>query len=159
MAKYSPPKWVVVANFPKKGGVEVGLVKRSSLPRQKPGYGCKPGSYEVVTSFNDPEKGRTITAEMARLLLPENVDELTKRVCHAAQTTWQTIGGDVLDAACEGNESGSIPRAHVIEVVLDADYMLTYGRDDAAYFCQGILPQKQRDKIMRLAFPFGTYGY
>ncbi len=159
MAKYTPPKWVLVANFPKSGGVEVGLVARKSLPRQKPGYGRKPGSYEVITSWNDVEKARTITAEVARLLLPENLDELTKRVIECARRTWQTIGGDVLDAACGGNESGSIPRSHVIEVVLDADYMLTNGQDDAAYFTQGILPEKLQAKIFRLAFPFSTYGY
>lgn len=153
MAKSKSPKWAVIVRFP---GVAPApeLLLSSKVPKDRFSK-----DWRYIQGYDDEAKGRTITAEMARLLLPEFQDELTKRICACAQRTWQTIGGDVLDAATGGNESGSIPRAHVIEVVRDADYMLTNGRDDAAYFCEGVLPEKQRNKIMRLAFPFATYGY
>jgi len=51
------------------------------------------------------------------------LDEL-KEFRQAARNTWQTIGYDIIEA----NDGKDIPRAEVIEVTLDADYMVMYGR-------------------------------
>lgn len=41
----------------------------------------------------------------------------------AARRTWDEVGGDVLTAVQESGEGDSISRSHVIEIVLDANYM------------------------------------
>lgn len=83
--------------------------------------------------------------------------EMDKRVMQMANSTWDCIGGDVLEA----NEGKDMPRSHVIECVSDADYMYTNGCDHEAYayflFLNETHP-KHKEKVMKEAFPFKKYG-
>lgn len=60
-------------------------------------------------------------------LTPEQIKEFQK----AAQATWQTIAYDLLQSIAESEEKDInkvvMKKAEVIECVLDADYILTYG--------------------------------
>ena len=85
-------------------------------------------------------------------------EELDKRVMRMADITWGVIGGDVLECG----EQDYMKRSDVIEVVSDADYMFTYGRDPEAYayFLYLVMNnRKHLDKIMKKAFPYARYGY
>jgi hypothetical protein len=62
----------------------------------------------------------TTTAEKKYLGLTEEEFHRFRRACNS---TWQAIGGDILDAG----GGRDIPRSTVVEVVLDAGYLLTYG--------------------------------
>lgn len=102
-------------------------------------------------------------------------EEEFARFSRACKATWQTIGGDILDASTCG-PSGSIPRSHVIEVVLDCGYVLTYGeslgrapynRIAWAEFYEGRLAPwihehygtPRFNKLMKEVFPYARYGY
>lgn len=76
-----------------------------------------------------------------------------------AMTTWDVIGGDVLKAVEEHDGSATIPREEVIECVMDADYMLTHGRDKEAYEHFMKMDPNEQLGIMREAFPFEIYGW
>jgi hypothetical protein len=72
----------------------------------------------------------------------------------AARATWDYIGSDVLSATGK-----DMPRAHVIEVVLDAN------RLDQHLLCKELLarfyrlPYAARIKLVKPAFPYAKYGY
>jgi len=88
-------------------------------------------------------------------LTPEQI----KQFQAAAQRTWETIAYDLLDA----NGGKSIPRSHVIEVVLDADYMKTYGRitdPGVEAFRTNYEPGAYEAKIalLKQTFTFSRYG-
>lgn len=73
----------------------------------------------------------------------------------ALNNTWQAIGHDILEAT--GGEA--IPRADVVEVVLDANYLEMYGglsADEVKAF--RALSYNKQKAIARNAFPFGRYG-
>jgi hypothetical protein len=59
-------------------------------------------------------------------------EEQKKEFALAGRRTWEVIGFDVLQAVAEDQKKNvnyvSMKRAEVIEVVLDADHMLAYGR-------------------------------
>lgn len=72
------------------------------------------------------------------------------------------IGGDILRSMEECGEEPIMSRSHVIEVVCDADHMLTYGGDPEAYAYYIYLRdnhEKHLDKVMRNAFEFPRYGW
>lgn len=88
--------------------------------------------------------------------------ELDARLMEIAKTTWDIIGGDILQSMEECGESSDMPRSHVIEVVCDADHMLTYGGDPEAYAYYLYLRDnhsKHLDKVMKEAFPYKSYGW
>lgn len=83
------------------------------------------------------------------------------------QSTWDTIAPDLLNSIAE--EKGkhvykvNMPKSHVIEVVLDADYMEAYGawkpegRELLKRFRQ--LEYKDMIKVAKQTFTFARYGY
>lgn len=88
--------------------------------------------------------------------------EMDDRLIGIAKTTWDTIGGDVLQSMEEMGEKAEMPRSHVIEVVRDADYMLMHGGDPEAYAYYLYLRdnhERHLDKVMKEAFTFKTYGF
>lgn len=88
--------------------------------------------------------------------------EMDSRLIGIAKDTWDTIGGDILQSMEEMGEKASMPRSHVIEVVCDADYMFSHGRDPEAYAYYLYLRDKQPshlNKVMKEAFPYKTYGW
>ena len=87
--------------------------------------------------------------------VPQPDAAMIERIHRAMQTTWATIGGDVL-ALDEGNRS--IPRAEVIEVTLDAGYMEMYARDKEAIAALRKLPYAQQIKIAEGTFNCSRYG-
>jgi hypothetical protein len=91
-------------------------------------------------------------------------EKMDKRLMQAACRTWDVIGGDCLvNNMGEPDESMTLPRSHVIEIVGDADYMLMYGDDNEAYayfiYLRESNQSKHRDKIMKQAFPCKRYGW
>jgi len=87
-------------------------------------------------------------------------EEMKERIERMAESTWQSIGGDILSALEEAGEEAEMPRDHVIEVVCDADHMLTFGRDKEAYAVWKELPTYE-EKIAAVegAFPYHQYGW
>ena len=86
---------------------------------------------------------------------PKTAHTIVQRMCDALNETWDIIGGDILEA----NGKKEIPRETVIEVVLDADYFKTYGGDKEAINAFYFLNKFEREEVLRLAFPYKTYGY
>jgi predicted aconitase len=86
--------------------------------------------------------------------------ELDKRLKKAAYQTWMNIGEDILASVQQFDGRTEMKRTDVIEVVSDADHMLTHGNDDEAYAYFLYLNSDHRehlDKIMKEAFPFKYY--
>lgn len=101
------------------------------------------------------EKSKTFTGK------DKDMDE---RVKSMADQTWGIIGGDVLDSLkfSDSKHKETMKRSEVIEVVCDADYMFTHGDDPEAYAYYMYLRDnhpKHRNKIMKEAFPYKTYGF
>jgi hypothetical protein len=86
---------------------------------------------------------------------PKTAHEITNRICDALNLTWEIIGDDILTAS--GKKE--ISRETVIEVVLDADSFKTYGGDREAINAFYFLNKFEREEVLRLAFPYETYGY
>ena len=87
-------------------------------------------------------------------------DDMKQRIAYALMRTWQAIGADCLvNEDGQPDESITLPRDHVIELVVDADRLHEYGQDKEAATAYYDLPQDERDEIDRLAFPFETYGW
>jgi hypothetical protein len=89
--------------------------------------------------------------------------EMDDRAMYAVNRTWDTIGGDCLvNDMGEPDESVSIKRADMLELVMDANHMETYGGDHeaAAYViwmkCQRPAYYK---KFIKKAFPYEKYGW
>ena len=81
-------------------------------------------------------------------------DELSN-IQSALNRTWQTIGGDVIEA----NNGKSISRAEVIEVVLDANYLDLNGKLDKELLKKfQSLSYKKRCKIAKETFTYSKYG-
>lgn len=76
------------------------------------------------------------------------------------QDTWRYIGNDVMQALAEEGKY-SMPRSHVIEVVLDADH-LSYAANSAdkkqilALFNQ--MTYQDRIKFAKTVFTFASYS-
>lgn len=99
-------------------------------------------------------------------------------------STWQAIGGDILDAVGQEKAlrkksvvrdsrepsidySVTMPRSHVIEVVLDAGHLESHGGGGGGMGSTHsevvkrfrALTYDQKKYIARQAFPYSTYGY
>jgi hypothetical protein len=89
--------------------------------------------------------------------------EMDKRLIRIANMTWDYIGDDTLNCVRDNNPKRTcMKRSEVIEVVCDADYMLTNGRDKEAYAYYLYLRdnhEKHLAKVMKEAFPCKTYGF
>lgn len=85
---------------------------------------------------------------------------LRNRICYAMMKTWQSIGADCLvNERGEPDESVTLSREEVIELVTDADRLVTYGGDDEAAKAYYNLDDKDKDELSKLAFPFAQYGW
>lgn len=89
-------------------------------------------------------------------------EEFEERIIRAANRTWQVIGGDCLvNEDGEPDESVTMSRETVCEIVSDADYMLTHGglsKEDMRRFYNE-LTWEERRALMRKAFTYDTYGW
>ena len=93
-------------------------------------------------------------------LTPEQIKEFQK----AAQATWQTIAYDTLQCMAESKEKDinrvAMKKDEVIEVILDADYMLSYGgiKDPVVkdFYKNG--DYDQMVEILKESFRFARYG-
>jgi len=86
---------------------------------------------------------------------PTFTKEETEAIQGAASATWSYIGYDMLEA----NEGKALPRSHVIEVVLDANYMDAHLKDKELLARFYRLAYADRIKMVKPAFPFARYGY
>lgn len=84
---------------------------------------------------------------------------MEQRIIDMAQRTWQKIGGDYLQALAEAGEESRMPREDVIEVIMDAGQMGTYGEDKEAYLWFKDLSFKKQMEMMKKAFPLDYYGW
>jgi hypothetical protein len=91
--------------------------------------------------------------------------EMDDRLAVLANSTWDYIGSDMLQCVQESTGKSSMKRSEVIEVVCDADYMLTNGRGEkdqetyAYYIYLRDNNPKYLDKLMKKSFPYRTYGW
>lgn len=85
-----------------------------------------------------------------------------ERVVNAAKKTWDIIGDDCLvNEDGEVDHSVTMTREQVCEIVADASYMVTHGglsKEDMNRFYNGI-SYEERQKMMRKAFAYDTYGW
>lgn len=88
-------------------------------------------------------------------------EEMVERIHKMALRTWSAIGADALiNEDGEFDESVTLTRDEVIEIVGDADRMLYYGGDKEAY--EEYLKIDGWDakcEILEGAFKFEVYGY
>lgn len=88
-------------------------------------------------------------------------EDMKRRIERMASRTWDAIGDDCLvNEDGMPDESVTLPRDHVIEIVCDADYMSMYGHDEEAYKTWKALPSyEEKLAVIRGAFPCKTYGW
>jgi hypothetical protein len=95
--------------------------------------------------------------------------EQRKIAVRAISDTWNAIGADVLNAVAEeknlrNRESATMPTEDVIEVVLDADHVLTYGHIEdpevlRLFKTYGGDSYELKKELGREAFPYDTCGW
>lgn len=77
-------------------------------------------------------------------------------ILYAARKVWEDKGADVLEA----NGGADLPRAHVVEFVLDAGQMEEELSGNPALLAKfRALDYRARIAAVRPAFPFARYGY
>lgn len=84
-------------------------------------------------------------------------EEMAKRIQDMANATYQAIGSDLQQAREEMEEGGDMTREELVDVVCDADYMLTHGRDEEAYMFWLSLSFEQARQVVTDGFPFEYY--
>ena len=93
---------------------------------------------------------------------PDISTEMDKRAISALNHTWDAIAYDILvDDNGKYDESKSIRRNEVVELVQDANHMETYGGDfDAACYVIWLSRFKPTyyKRFIKQAFPFQWYG-
>ena len=87
--------------------------------------------------------------------MPTSMKDLQKRNTRAVDFTWQEIGDDILTLA----EVRSLPKADVIEAVLDCDYLERYGADKEAVAAFRKLPADEQLDMLHKALRRKHYGY
>lgn len=95
---------------------------------------------------------------------PNISEEMDQRACQAMNRTWDVIGFDLLvnEETGKTDYSKTLPRKHVIELVLDADHMSTYGDDfEAANYTIWVSRYKPTHykRLTKRAFPYARYGW
>lgn len=87
-------------------------------------------------------------------------EEQKKEFAMAGRRTWEAIGYDVLQAVAEDQKKNvnyvNLPRADVIEIVLDADHMKMYGRLKDPILLQFLEHGDYKEKIALLKSAFAT---
>jgi len=88
-------------------------------------------------------------------------ETMQQRIIAAALRTWNAIGADCLvNEDGQPDQSVTLSKEEVIELVVDAGRMLTYGGDmEAAEVFYIQLTSHERDQIMTAAFPHEHYGW
>lgn len=79
-------------------------------------------------------------------------EEMKKRIIQAMYKTWNYIGCDLI------SETGDLSQSEVIEVVLDADRVTTFGSDKEAAKVLYELSYNAMKTLAKEAFPFKRYG-
>ena len=74
--------------------------------------------------------------------------DMKTRVHQAMGNVWNTIGGELF---AEGSVN-KVSREEVIEVVLDSNYLETYGHDKEAVIELRKLPYEEQEKIAKMKF-------
>ena len=87
--------------------------------------------------------------------MPTPMKDLQQRINRAADFTWQEIGDDILSVA----EVHSLPKADVIEAVMDCDYLERYGDDKEAVAEFRKLSYEEQQEMLRKAFRCEHYGF
>jgi phosphodiesterase/alkaline phosphatase D-like protein len=111
-------------------------------------------SYRLV----DRLPNRAVSIAVRLNLTLDQLEELLQ----AASATWQVIGSDVLN--CEGKgDSALMTQSEVIEVVLDADHILTNNRKLSVEVKAVLSHTRTFDaywltQALKLAFPYAKYG-
>ena len=87
--------------------------------------------------------------------------EMKERMEQMASRTWDAIGGDMLvDEEGNMDESATMPKDHVIEVVCDADRMAMYGDDKEVYeVWKALSSYDEKLKAIEGAFTYEYYGW
>jgi hypothetical protein len=94
----------------------------------------------------------------AKPILPGFTPEEEITLRRAMNRTWEMIASDVLSGLAEEGKY-DMPRSHVIEVVLDADYMLTNGRLDKDLYARwNAVDFKIQNKFAKTVFTFSRYS-
>ena len=93
---------------------------------------------------------------------PKFTKEETKRLRQLAYTTWDYVAGDVLRSLEDDGRRAEMRRAHVIEIVLDADYMEMAARKEEdrellKRFRE--LDYRAMKRMVRPAFQYASYGW
>jgi len=92
---------------------------------------------------------------------PGKSEELDQRAVYAMSTTWDRIADDCFFDDCgQSDESKTMRRSEVLELVLDADRMATEDADAARYtIWLSRFNKAHFDRVVKMAFPYKTYGY
>jgi len=86
--------------------------------------------------------------------------EMKERIERMASTTWDVIGGDILQLLEDAGEPPILTRDEVIQTVCDASYMEVHGQDKDAYAVWDHLPSlKKKLEAVSGAFPCERYGW
>ena len=93
--------------------------------------------------------------------------DIEQRAVRVLTRTWDAIGYDTLQCAVDCGEADnvdavSMTRAEVIDMVTSCGYKggypAEYGDDKEAVEWLEYLPEKERNKVLKKAFPFKRYG-
>lgn len=94
---------------------------------------------------------------------PDISEEMDRRACSALNRTWEAIAFDVLVDEETGvyDESKTLRRSHVVELVQDCSHMEAYGDDfEAAHYLiwTNRFKPTHYKRLIKRAFPFAIYG-
>lgn len=78
-----------------------------------------------------------------------------QKLSQAMQRTWNAIGGDIIEAG----GGSDVSRDTVIEVVLDANYLETYGDAPEDVKAFRAMSYDDQDAFALTVFTFSAYGY
>lgn len=92
---------------------------------------------------------------------PKLTPEQIKSLHGAACSVWAYIGGDVLNGMEEMGEKPEISRAHVMEIVVDADrlYFQLKKKDEVLADLVQKMEYDYLLKLLKAAFPYSRYGW
>lgn len=89
--------------------------------------------------------------------------EHAARFAHAANQTWDQIGGDTLNAVAAERRVNpnrvELSGKHVREIVADSDHIATFSGDNDIVKWFEDLPRRQQEMLLKLALPFKHYGW
>jgi hypothetical protein len=155
MKTYSKAKPSVVNNY-------VKAVKSANVPAMRDIFSAYPqeAHKELITDTSlllpqTEAASRAHSDLVVKALTPFPDDDITARIEQAASRTWNTIASDCLD----GNEGNPLDRSSVIEGVLDANYLESYGGDLEVTKILRQYCYEDQIEIVAGAFKFAKYCY